>query len=108
MVAKFSWFSQGAIRATLSIENRTGVHAEIIHPKNPWTKRCLVINKDALFKILHIISSYKKARPDGQILISDYGENEDNYVNASKNSQKFAENVLLYLKKYNINKLDLN
>ena len=59
-------------------------------------------------KILHIISSYKKARPDGQILISNYGEYDDNYVNASKNSQNFAEIVLLYLKKYEIDGFDLD
>lgn len=60
-------------------------------------------------KILHIMSLYKKAKPNGEIFITLFGDNTDEYyIYAANHSKKFSESVLKYLKKYNFNGIDLD
>ena len=59
-------------------------------------------------KILHIISLYKKAQPNGEIFISLYGEIDVLFLNAANHSTIFSQSVLRYLKRYNINGIDLD
>lgn len=60
-------------------------------------------------KILHIISLYKKARPDGEIFVSLYGDSiDDRFVNAANHSDVFSRSVLEYLQKYNMTGLDID
>ena len=59
-------------------------------------------------KILHIISLYKKARPNGEIFVSLYGEINTPFLYAANHSAIFSRSVLQYLKRYNINGIDLD
>lgn len=61
-------------------------------------------------KIRRIISLYRKSRPDGEILISIYGDDSVNerYIYASNHTEIFTKSVLKYLKKYQINGLDVD
>jgi hypothetical protein len=58
--------------------------------------------------IRHIFSLYKQAKPNGSISISLYGEHDGPFVNASDHPIIFANSVLNYLKKYNLNGFDLD
>jgi Glycosyl hydrolases family 18 len=59
-------------------------------------------------KILHIMSLYKKARPNGEVFVSIYGDAvDDRFVNASK-SDIFAESVMKYLMRYGMDGLDID
>lgn len=60
-------------------------------------------------KILRIISLYKKARPNGEVFVSLYGDSVDEYfANAANHPTIFSESVLAYLKKYNMNGIDID
>ena|SRR5436853_1847069 len=59
-------------------------------------------------KIRHIQALYKKSRPDGQIYISNYGDDTYRYLYAANHSDVFSASVLRYLKRYNMNGFDLD
>ena len=59
-------------------------------------------------KIQHIISLYKKSRPNGEIFVSVYDDRPERFLYAANHSKIFSKSVLKYLRKYNINGLDLD
>jgi len=60
-------------------------------------------------KILHIISLYNKANPYGEVFISLFGDNTDEYyIYAANHSEEFSHSVLAYLQKYNLNGIDID
>lgn len=59
-------------------------------------------------RILHIMSLYRRARPDGQVFISLFGTVNVPYVEAAGNPTTFVQSVMSYLKRYNMTGLDLD
>lgn len=61
-------------------------------------------------KIIKIVTTYRKIRPDGEVLFSlDYGTlMDDYYVIAAKHPKIFAISVLNYVKKYNLTGVDID
>jgi len=62
-------------------------------------------------RIRHITSLYKKARPDGEVFVSLLGYGgmvDDLFIKAAKRPDMFAESVARYLKKFNLDGVDID
>jgi GH18 family chitinase len=68
------------------------------------------LNKDADEKIRNITNKYRKVVPDGEIFMSSNydGDMDQKYINASKYPDKFAQSVISYMRKYQLNGYDMD
>ena len=62
------------------------------------------------YKILEVVSMYKKARPDGQVFVMSTfgGFMDDRYLYAADHPIVFAQSALRYFNKYDIDGLDID
>lgn len=65
-------------------------------------------NLNDIPRIKYVISLYKKFRPDGELFVSLYDDRHERFLYAANHSIIFSESVSRYLKRYNLNGLDLD
>ena len=62
-------------------------------------------------KIRNVVALCRRDNPDAEIFISsDFGDQsvDDQYLDAARNPQKFADSVVLYLNKYDLDGYDMD